>query len=91
VCGGAEAGIVRGRGFDFDRNKSQNVALVSLIAGPELRFTIAGSWFAFGTAMLHVPILRPRLFYRAFDGSEQEIYRAGALGASAGLGLGLAF
>jgi hypothetical protein len=91
VCAGFEAGIVRGRGFDFDRDQSQNVAAVSLIAGPELRWTISGGWFVLSSAMLHVPILRPRLFYRAADGSEQEIYRAGAVGVSAGLGAGFAF
>lgn len=91
ACGGVEAGVVRGSGFDFDQDKRENVAAVSVIAGPELRVDLTARLFGFAAASVHLPVVRPRLYYRAADGSEQEVYQASALAGSAGLGLGLAF
>jgi hypothetical protein len=91
LCAGAQVGSVRSRGVGFDRELSNESAVVNAVLPTRLSIRVVGPLFVTAGAALVVAIVRPELTYGAADGSTRTIFRAPPLAGVFELGLAVHF
>ena len=91
LCIGGELARVHAAGIGFDLTAVQERWALAITAGANLRQQIAGPLFAAAGVRLLIPFERDRIAYTDPTGQTVPIFRAGPVGGSAQLLMGVTF
>jgi hypothetical protein len=89
ACGGFDLGSVRGGGFGFPVNLSQELFVAAAALGGRASIQLGGVVRVSLGADLSVPFLRGRFFYQAPDGTAREVFLTSPIAGTVDLGVGI--